>query len=233
MTLEMLVNGVPLHPISYLGRTFVVAPEKGEFTLRLCNNAPGRQLGVISVDGVNVLDGKPADAYSGAGYVVQPLSQIDVLGWHRDNAEVAAFTFTPISEAYATVMPEHSEQNVGVVGVAVFDEHAPVPVSRPLSDLFMGGDLGGFGGFRGPAGGSFKSGPTRGGDVGAGYGRRVSMQTRETTFEKASPVPTQVLVIQYAVRSTLAGWGVPLSPAIPTPSAFPGQSVKAPPGWRG
>jgi hypothetical protein len=51
----------------------------------------------------------------------------DLTGWRKSMTEVAAFTFAPLPESYAARTGRPAD--VGVIGIAVFDEQAPVAVS--------------------------------------------------------------------------------------------------------
>jgi hypothetical protein len=66
----------------------------------LRNATPGRLLGVVSVDGVNVISGETA-AWQQTGYVLSPWQQHAVTGWRKSDAEVAAFHFTAAPASYA------------------------------------------------------------------------------------------------------------------------------------
>ena len=62
-------------------------------------------------------------------YVLSPWSSAEIAGWRKNLNEVAAFYFTNLSDSYAgrTGRP----LNVGVIGVAVYEEDLPV-ISRLL-----------------------------------------------------------------------------------------------------
>ena len=99
---------------------YVEAPPAGDYAVRITNDGPTRRMAVLSVDGINVLNGADA-GFDGPGYVLDPWASVDVPGWHRDGKEVAAFTFKEQAESYAA-QTGRGTRNVGVIGVAVFDE---------------------------------------------------------------------------------------------------------------
>jgi len=74
-------------------------------------------------------------------------------------------------------------------------------------------------------------------DVGTGYGQEMSFHTTDTTFNRSSDNPCEVVTLRYATAHRLKTWGIPLDrPEPKRPSAFPksrGASVPAPPGWSG
>ena len=54
------------------------------------------------------------------GYLVQPWSTVEIDGFRRSDAQVAAFRFGRVKDSYAA--KRGSDRNVGVIGVAVFQE---------------------------------------------------------------------------------------------------------------
>ena len=87
--------------------------------MRIRNCTGARVLVVTSVDGVNVISGDTA-APSQSGYVLEPYGSVEIQGWRKSLTRTAAFYFTDLGDSYAarTGRP----QNVGVIGVAVFQE---------------------------------------------------------------------------------------------------------------
>ncbi len=111
-------------PVYWHGGERHIAGEPGrEYEIRLKNRAGTRVLAVTSVDGVNVITGRTASLL-GSGYVLDPRGTVAIDGWRKSMDEVAAFYFTALPDSYAarTGRPD----NVGVVGVALFRERAPV-----------------------------------------------------------------------------------------------------------
>lgn len=260
MRVEIVQGGRVLRQIPFDGRIFVEAPPEGEYSIRLTNDSwSSRRMAVVSVDGVNVINGKDGSV-EGPGYVLRSGESVDIKGWRRTDSEVATFTFKPIGDSYANQVGK-GVSNVGVIGVAVFDEHVKkysgfgmattsfnsphtmdsMPIGASANSL--GSTANGSVGSRGStaSGKSIlrrrrvqkKSTPKKSLDVGTGYGKKATMHTQETTFKRASEVPAQVIRLQYATRGRLEEWGVPLLP--PEPNPFPGDeaAVPAPPGWRG
>lgn len=111
-------NVLPIYP--HKGESFSEAPKKGTYKIRLRNDSPSRRLAVVSVDGANVLSGEDAGA-EGAGYVLRPWETLEIPGWRRGAETVAEFEFRPSSESYVA-KTGRGTKNVGVIGVAVFDE---------------------------------------------------------------------------------------------------------------
>ena len=118
-----------LRTISHNGQMYAEAPKGGEYKIRITNNYFARRLVVVSVDGVNVLDGKTA-GFDGQGYVLRPWETIDIPGYRRSDDKVAKFEFREQGESYAA-QTGRGTSNVGVIGVAVFDELVNLYVQPP------------------------------------------------------------------------------------------------------
>jgi hypothetical protein len=88
---------------------------------------PQRHLGplrdVASVDGLDVIDGKPA-APERRGYLVDPTAPGHRFGLPPTESEVAAFRFGKVAASYAA--RTSGDNNVGVIGIAVFAERGAV-----------------------------------------------------------------------------------------------------------
>jgi hypothetical protein len=125
MKVQIQQNGVPLPVLFHEAQHWVLAPPSGDYEIVLVNNSPHRRLAVVSVDGLSVLDGKPASR-DGNGYVLFPWQRMVIPGWRRNDQEVARFTFTENEGSYSQAMG-HGKRNTGVIAVAVFDEKVRVP----------------------------------------------------------------------------------------------------------
>ena len=114
------------------GRLFVAGEPGALYSLRVTNHTDGRVMLVMSVDGVNIVTGQTA-SYDQTGYVLGAHETYDVTGWRKSTSEVAAFAFAPLPRSYAAQTGRPTE--VGVIGMAVFTERAPVavPVPAPIS----------------------------------------------------------------------------------------------------
>jgi hypothetical protein len=110
------------------GHLFVAGQPGARYSLRVTNQTDDRVLVVMSVDGVNIVTGETAN-YNQRGYVFTAHESYDVTGWRKSNSEVAAFTFAPLSQSYAARTGRPAD--VGVIGLAVFKEKAPIPQPEP------------------------------------------------------------------------------------------------------
>jgi len=122
-------NGQSLRVWPHDGRLFVAGAPGDRYGLRVTNHTDRRVLVVMSVDGVNILTGETA-GYDQRGYIFGPHESYDLNGWRKSLSEVADFTFTRLPQSYAALTGRPG--NVGVIGIAVFDERArPVAVETP------------------------------------------------------------------------------------------------------
>ena len=120
MRVEVVQGEKVLRQVCHEGQTYVEAKGSGEYEIRLTNNTALRRLAVLSVDGINVIEGKDA-GYDGSGFVLEPWKSITVKGFLRSGRECARFTFAKNTESYAN-QTGRGTKNTGVIGVAVFDE---------------------------------------------------------------------------------------------------------------
>jgi hypothetical protein len=124
--------GVALPTFAGQGRTYVLGTLGQRYLVRVRNRSGQRIEVVASVDGLDVLDGRPA-AFSKRGYVVNAYEDVTIDGYRLSGESVAAFRFSSVPQSYAAQMG--SARDVGVIGVAVFPErylvpHWPTPLRR-------------------------------------------------------------------------------------------------------
>jgi hypothetical protein len=207
------------------GRAWVVGKPGNEYSVRIRNRQGDDVLGVISVDGVNVVTGQTAVSQQ-SGYVLAPHRQFDISGWRKNLESTAAFYFTPLPDSYAarTGRPD----NVGVIGVAFYRRKAePAPVAQPAP--FASGQLS----RKEPAAASGTSADAQNAPraaeredrLGTGHGRIEASRTRHVGFERASSEPAETVVIYYDSYRNLLARGIipPQVPAYrPSPNPFPG-----------
>ena len=122
---------VQLPIIRYHGRYYVAGEPGHHYRIELQSLGDRRVLGVISVDGVNAISGDTAQ-WSQPGYVLDAYRRFSVLGWRKSEQQVADFLFTDLGQSYAALTGR--PDNVGVIGVAVFRERAPVEQEATYSE---------------------------------------------------------------------------------------------------
>lgn len=106
-------------------RRFVVGKEGDDYSIVIKNLCRSRLELVLSVDGLDVLDGKAA-SMSKQGYVIAPGETLEIKGWRTSPDRVSRFRFSTVSGSYANLR-HGAHRNVGVMGLAVFDEKGVDP----------------------------------------------------------------------------------------------------------
>jgi hypothetical protein len=115
--------GQLLPGINAAGRALVAGEDGARYRIVVRNGTSARFEIVASVDGLDVIDGKPASV-DRRGYIVDPYGTLVIDGFRTSDAEVAAFRFGRVAESYAS--QTSGDRNVGVVGVAIFAERGAV-----------------------------------------------------------------------------------------------------------
>lgn len=98
---------------------WAVGQPDARYSLAIANDTNSAFEVVTSVDGLDVIDGRPA-SFSKRGYIVDPFSSVVIDGWRTSEDSVAAFRFSSIEDSYAERMGDG--RNVGVIGAAFFRE---------------------------------------------------------------------------------------------------------------
>ncbi|HEY5935366.1 MAG TPA: hypothetical protein VIU61_12040, partial [Kofleriaceae bacterium] len=101
------------------GRALIVGNDGARYRIVVRNGTTARFEIVASVDGLDVIDGKPADP-NRRGYIIEPHGQLVIDGFRTSDASVAAFRFGKVADSYAA--QTSGDRNVGVIGLAVFAE---------------------------------------------------------------------------------------------------------------
>jgi hypothetical protein len=125
----VLENGSPVYEYKPLSthdqrnnETFIEGRHNTAYKIKFTNHTSQRVLIVPSVDGLSVFDGKIATQNS-QGYIVAAFGDIEIPGWTLDNKSVAKFVFGTKHNSYAKQGEvDGAENNVGVIGIAVFKE---------------------------------------------------------------------------------------------------------------
>ncbi len=105
------------------GRALIVGNDGGRYRIAVRNGTTARFEVVASVDGLDVIDGKPADP-NRRGYIVDPHDTLVIDGFRTSDNNVAAFRFGRVADSYAA--QTSGDRNVGVVGFALFSERGAV-----------------------------------------------------------------------------------------------------------
>jgi hypothetical protein len=245
------------------GEYWVAGRPGARYSIMIQNHRGERILAVTAVDGINVISGETG-AWGQSGYVFSPGESYEIAGWRKSNAEIAAFNFTAAGNSYAerTGRPANvgvigvalflerparfpwldrqslnrkseesgSTQNRiegdavgGAAGAAPpgFTAGAPAPVPAP--------ELAQIQPYAAP------SNPASAQKLGTGHGAREASYVQDTTFDRLTSTPNEIIKIRYDSYENLVAMGVvPTRPAWQRPNPFPDSSlpryVPDPPG---
>jgi hypothetical protein len=101
------------------GRILVQGEDGERYRIVVHNATPARFEIVASVDGLDVIDGQPADP-GRRGYLIDPHGVLVIDGFRTSDDAVAAFRFGRVADSYAAQTT--GDRNVGVIGMAIFAE---------------------------------------------------------------------------------------------------------------
>jgi hypothetical protein len=117
--------GSPLPTCDLGSRQYVTGRHGDRYAIEVRNHTGQRFEAVATVDGLDVIDGRPG-SLTKRGYLIAPHSSLEIEGFRQSLHEVAEFRFGRVSSSYAA--RTGSDRNVGVIGVALFDERGtPYP----------------------------------------------------------------------------------------------------------
>lgn len=110
-------SGDPFEALRVGERTFVIGRAGERYSIVLENRTSHRFEAVGTVDGSDVINGKPG-SLDHRGYVLMPFATLEIDGFRQSSSSVAAFRFGAIGDSYAA--QTGNARNVGVIGVAFF-----------------------------------------------------------------------------------------------------------------
>lgn len=203
---------IPTREYTHRDKTYIEAKMGQRFTVEVRNLTAEPVEIVMSVDGLDIHDLKIA-SHQKPGFVIGRYSTHRFEGFRVSQQDVASFRFGAIEAAYAALMD--SPNNIGVIGVAVFQEkerfHFRENKSDVLDELFD----------------SFVPMPTptptaeptriptpdmligaRPGDLGTTAGERRRERVVSTSFERLTSTPAAVLTVRYEDRASLEKLGI-------------------------
>jgi hypothetical protein len=211
------------------GRTYVLGTIGERYRVRIVNPTSRRVEAVVSVDGLDAIDGKAADYEQKRGYVIAPYGELSLDGFRTSMDEVATFRFSSVRDSYAG--RKGMDRNVGVVGVAFFPERErPRPVPRPIEQGR------GYEGAQPPSAAPYEAERSASSDgaaprgeaksrsaapssrpgLGTEFGERRYSTVDYTTFQRANrSTPSAVLELRYNDRAGLVALGVPIDEGAP------------------
>lgn len=207
------------------GRQYLLGRMGSRYEVVIANRSRGRVEVVLSVDGRDAVSGREADFRANRGYVLDPGEKTRVQGFRTSLDGVAAFEFTTPGDSYSSRMG--TPENVGVIGLAVFDESED---DKDRGDAVIAGD--GEGEDRdyprpAPEHGAADSAPSAqmesakaaGGatpsspGLGTKYGDELDSSATVVPFVRRDPEkPLELLALYYDDRAGLEALGIELPP---------------------
>src|ERR1700733_676729 len=134
----MRENGETAPTYAFKDRFYVQGNANERYTIRVTNPTANRVEAVVTVDGLDVIDGDTGDLHK-RGYIIPPYGETRVEGFRTSLENVATFRFSSVDGSYAG--QKGKARNVGVIAVAIFEENAPpaeqqivVPNAAPVPD---------------------------------------------------------------------------------------------------
>jgi hypothetical protein len=201
---ELVDDGQQTLPtFAHEGRRFVLGSIGERYRVHIVNPTSSRIEAVISVDGLDAVDGHPS-SLGKRGYVIPAFGDVTIDGWRTSLDTVAAFRFSSVRDSFAS-RTEH-DRNVGVIGVAFFRERPPVVWRPPVA-------------WRGAppsaadkaAGASAAPSAQRSG-LGTQFGETHDSRVEETSFVRADAGPMTFAELRYDDRAGLLARGIELPP---------------------
>jgi hypothetical protein len=203
--LEVLTDGVSVPTFAHAGGSYLLGQLGDRYTLRVSNRTGRRVEAVVSVDGRDVLDGRPGDVRK-RGYLVPAWGSVDIDGWRLSTSKAAAFRFSAVADSYAA--RTGSAREVGVIGVAIFPERVPLPKAEraPRSEEPAAGPRAAE---SAPAKSSAGAAAEQRRGLGTEFGEEVPSPVHEVAFLRANPArPALVLGARYDDRAGLVALGI-------------------------
>lgn len=124
------VAGKPVRTVNHEGRWYIEGRPGSDYSIKITNQGFQRVLAVPSVDGLSVIDGKPAGSNS-QGFIIEGHGSMDIPGWMVDKTTAAKFTFGDVNQSYnasrTAAGKDSAPGSVGLIGVMIFEE---MPVHR-------------------------------------------------------------------------------------------------------
>ena len=254
---SIIVGNRPIREYLFEGRLYVEGKNDSEYSIRIKNNTYGRIKTVISIDGLNVINGtKASNDQNETGYVISAYNSMDIKGFRADNNSVGAFKFVQKRESYAT--ENGSYYTNGIIGVRVYSEKinyifanqyidawkqsndstftfgsSAINCSMPMENTQIKGQNLNFCGNNVLRSASqiakTKIEPF---ELGSTWGTKLEDRVIETTFELDSLITE--FEIFYSSREGLKSLGVPMikEKQIAFPRAFNGHYCNPTKGWK-
>jgi hypothetical protein len=121
------------------GNPYLQVTQGAEYSIVINNPLPVRVAVAVTIDGLNVIDGKRTSPDKAEKWIIEANSSLTLRGWQTDRSTLRRFVFTNQTSSYAQWKGKRDNkeytQNLGVIGVAYFWNnaelqavlHPPVP----------------------------------------------------------------------------------------------------------
>lgn len=224
----------PMDVFFHNGKYYLAGNSGDNYEINVCNKQPRfpqnspRKLFIVSVDGLNVVSGDPAN-YNQSGYVVSNGDCTKIKGWRKNMNEEARFVLTNQSSSY-NAKTNNDQRNIGVIGIAVFDEYRepqPTPMISEESKRSMNSAMPAASPLGGASAMQQMDIMAKQEKLGTGHGERIVSEAQKTEFKKASNSPSQVITLYYDSYDNLVAKGI-ISSYQYRPNPFPGEQKFAP-----
>ena len=136
VTLDILIKNHPIQQFDHKDKVYVEGREGSDYSIRVKNKNSGDILAIISVDGLSIVDGKPASEKS-RGWIVKANSEINIPGWLVDSKAAAKFQFSGKKNSYAEKSEDGDIKNVGVIGCLIFTKKDDIRYRSGFLDNFF------------------------------------------------------------------------------------------------
>ena len=123
VSMHVQVNGRACKEYTHKGMSFIEARHGTNYTVKIKNDNPYRVMAVLSVDGLDVVTGKPAEE-TNTGYIIDAYSSLDVKGYRISDDNSASFIFTSKGKSYVQ-QAKSNATNAGVIGLRTYKEKVP------------------------------------------------------------------------------------------------------------
>jgi len=194
------------------------------YSVVLTNSTARRVEAVISVDGLDAIDGKGADYVHKRGYILPAYGSATIEGFRTSVERVATFRFSSVADSYAG--RQGQPRDVGVIGVAFFPEQAPAAVTpvapqanrsaaapaTPAAASPPSADVAPLAEQSSGAGAFARERAERKG-LGTEFGEARESHVEETEFVRANvTLPSDIVAFRYNDRAGLVALGCRLDP---------------------
>jgi hypothetical protein len=109
-------------------RPLAIGEPNARYAIHIVNKSDYAFEVVASVDGLSVIDGRPA-SFERRGYLMPAHEDLMIEGYRTSEQTIAAFRFGKVEQSYS-VATGQGDRNVGVIGVAFFHEKGKRPEYR-------------------------------------------------------------------------------------------------------